>query len=345
MKLHPVYFVLPPQTLLLDLAGPAEALWMANRFQKDVHFQLHYVGPTSRVESSIGLRMCGIEKLPAKLPASAMIVVAGAADAAPKQPRRVGVRARHVRKRKDCIDGEPFPDAAVEAGRLQIVEWLRRMAHPERKFVFICSGALLAARAGLLDHRACTTHHTDCDELRRLTMDAKVHDNRIYVEDGNIYTSAGVTAGIDLMLHLIGKIAGPRCAVAVARNMVVYMRREGADPQLSPWLEGRNHMHPAVHRLQDAIAQDPAHPWTLEELSDVAHASPRHITRLFRMHTGSSPVQYINRLRLALAREMLANSQLPLERVADRAGFASARHFRRVWRQFTTIPPARWRSQ
>lgn len=338
MKIHPVYFVLPPQTLLLDLAGPAEALWMANRYQKEVRFELHYAAPTRHVETSIGLQVSAIEKLPKRLPATAMIVVAGAGDAVPKSSHGAGLRAR---LQKGLTNG---PDSTDNEG-LQIVDWLRSMAHPERKFVFICSGALLAARAGFLDHRACTTHHTDCDELRRLAVDAKVYDNRIYVEDGNIYTSAGVTAGIDLMLHLIGKMAGPRCAVAVARNMVVYLRRGGADPQLSPWLEGRNHLHPSVHRLQDAIAHDPAHPWTLQELSDLAHASPRHITRLFQLHAGSSPVQYINRLRLALAREMLANSEMPLESVADRAGFGSARHLRRIWRQFNSTPPSRWRSQ
>jgi transcriptional regulator GlxA family with amidase domain len=93
------------------------------------------------------------------------------------------------------------------------------------------------------------------------------------------------------------------------------------------------------------IAADPAHPWTLEELAQVAHASPRHVTRLFHAHTGATPVDYINALRIALARQLLTNSQMPIEHVAERAGFGSSRHLRRVWRQYTQTPPSHWRHQ
>ena len=317
MKRLAVYFILPPRTLLLDLAGPAEALWMANRYQKNVQFNLHYAAPAAHMKTSIGLAIAGLAPLPASPGAHSMIVVAGAADALPGAPR--------------------------DPGRHAIVKWLRRVARPTQRLVFICSGALLAAGAGLLRERDCTTHHTDCDELRRLEPAARVLDNRIFVADGNIYTSAGVTAGVDLMLHLISEIAGPLCAVAVARNMVVYMRRTGADPQVSPWLDGRNHIHPVVHRVQDAIAADPAHPWTLAELASLAHSSPRHITRLFLQHTGTTPVPYINRLRIGLARRLLTHSQLPLDHVAERAGFASVRHLRRIWTRYSATPPGRWR--
>jgi transcriptional regulator GlxA family with amidase domain len=313
-----VYFILPPRTLLLDVAGPAEALNMANRYQSEVRFELHYAGPSAQIKSSIGLRLSDISTLPESPARNAMIVVSGAGSA-PEDPDS-------------------------ETARGAIVEWLRRIARPTHRLVFICSGALLAARAGLLEHRACTTHHDDCDELRRLAANAKVLDNRIYVVDGNVYTSAGVTAGVDLMLQVIGEIAGPLCAVAVARNMVVYLRRTGADPQLSPWLEGRNHIHPVVHRVQDATAADPTRRWTLDELAAVAHASPRHLTRLFQqMHTGTTPLAYINCMRIALARQLLTNSQFTLDEVAERAGFGSSRHLRRIWRQYSTTPPSRWR--
>jgi transcriptional regulator GlxA family with amidase domain len=241
--------------------------------------------------------------------------------------------------------GDATRDAATReaAARDVIVAWLRRVTRPTHRLVFICSGALLAARAGLLARRCCTTHHSDCDELRLLAPDAKVLDNRLYVEDGHVYTSAGVTAGIDLSLHLIGEIAGPLCAVAVARNMVVYLRRTGADPQLSPWLDRRNHLHSGVHRVQDAIAADPAHPWTLDELGAIAGASPRHLARLFQLHTGDSPLAYINALRVALARQFLTNSQFTLDHVAERAGFGSLRHLRRIWGRYNATSPARWR--
>ncbi|MCG3118688.1 MAG: HTH-type transcriptional regulator CdhR [bacterium] len=317
MKRQVVYFILPPRTLLLDVAGPAEALNMANRYQNEVRFELHYAGPSAQIKSSIGLTLSNISTLPESLARNAMIVVSGA--------------------------GGVTEDPPSEAARNEIVEWLRRIVRPTHRLVFICSGALLAARAGLLEHRACTTHHDDCEKLRQLATNARVLDNRIYVADGNVYTSAGVTAGVDLLLQVISEIAGPLCAVAVARNMVVYQRRTGADPQLSPWLEGRNHIHPVVHRVQDATAADPARHWTLDDLATVAHASPRHLTRLFQLHTGTTPLTYINRLRIALVRQLLANSQLSLEQVAERAGFGSSRHLRRIWRQYSATPPSRWR--
>jgi transcriptional regulator GlxA family with amidase domain len=317
VKRQPVYFVLPPRTLLLDVAGPAEALAMANRRQQEVRFELHYTSPIRLIETSIGLTLKDLATLPQSPEKDAMIVVAGSKD---------GPESREYKKAHD-----------------RIVKWLQQISNPTRRLVFICSGALLAARAGLLDHRFCTTHHTHCDELRQISSRAKVLDNRIYVPDGNVYTSAGVTAGIDLMLYIISEIAGPLCAAAVARNMVVYLRRTGADPQLSPWLAGRNHIHPALHRVQDAITADPAHPWTLDELSALAYSSPRHVTRLFHRYAGTTPVEYINRLRVALARQLLGDAQLPMDRVAERSGFGSARHLRRVWHEYNSIAPGLWR--
>src|SRR5258707_15792427 len=117
------------------------------------------------------------------------------------------------------------------------------------------------------------------------------------------------------MLHLVAGLADPATAVAVARYLVVYLRRGGSDPQLSPWLEGRNHLHPAVHRVQDAIAADPAKGWTLRGLARIAGASSRHLTRLFQEYAGMSVTDYKNSLRVALAKELLAQTTLDMERV------------------------------
>jgi transcriptional regulator GlxA family with amidase domain len=312
-----VYFIIPPRTLLLDVAGPAEVVAMANRYQSEVRFDLRYAGPVGRIESSIGLPLHDIAPLPKSPEPDALIVVAGTTSGP--------------------------EDAHDQKARGAIVDWLRRVSLPGQRLVFICSGALLAARAGLLDQRLCTTHHSHCEDLRRLAASAKVLDNRIYVQDGNVYTSAGVTAGVDLMLRVVGDIAGPLCAVAVARNLVVYLRRSGDDPQLSPWLDARNHIHPVVHRVQDAIAADPAHPWTLAELAALSHSSQRHLARLFQSQAGTTPVAYINNLRVALARELLLNTQLPLDHIAERAGFGSSRNLRRVWRRYSALAPGSWR--
>lgn len=322
----PVYVVLPPRTLLLDLAGPLEVLRVANRVQQAIRFDVHYVGPADSVLTSIGIALTGIEPLPRSLPGDAMVVVAG----------DVG-EVMSVGRQFEAADDD-------RAGEAAIVAWLRAVVQPSHKLVCICSGALLAGRAGLLDGYTCTTHHSCCADLAKLAPKAKVLENRIYVEDGERFTSAGVTAGIDLMLYLVRRIIGDTCAVAIARYLVVYLRRSGTDPQLSPWLEARNHVHPAVHRVQDAIASDPTKPLTIKSLARIAGSSRRHLSRLFKEHAGISLTDYRNRLRVALARELLGNTQLDMEHVAERSGFASARQLRRVWRRVHPTSPKAARS-
>ena len=313
-----VYVVLPPRTLLLDVAGPIEVLRRANLIQDMVRFHVRYVAPTRTLRTSIGLDVSGIEPLPRQMAKNAMVVIGGNADT--------------------LLDGsiaQPA-DAQHEA---KIVDWLRAAIHPGHRLITICSGALLAARAGLLDDYSCTTHFLSCEELATLAPHARVLENRLYVEDRDRLSSAGVTAGIDLMLHVVAQLTDHACALAVARYLVVYLRRSGSDPQLSPWLEGRNHIHPSVHRVQDAIASDPARPWPARRLAQIAGTSPRHLSRLFQEHVGMHLADYRNRLRGALARELIGQTRLDMERVAERAGFASARQLRRVWQKLYSSPP------
>jgi transcriptional regulator GlxA family with amidase domain len=320
----PVFVVLPPRTLLLDVAGPMEVLRLANGEQERLRFDIRYVSPTRRVASSIGLEISGLEPLPEELPTATLVVVAGSTT----QPLR-------------AEESDAVADARHEA---LICDWLARVVTPSVQLVSICAGALLAARAGLLDGHDCTTHFSYIETMRHLAPRARVLENRLFVESGQRFSSAGVTAGVDLMLHLVAQKAGPACAVAIARQLVVYLRRTGADPQLSPWLEGRNHIHPAVHRAQDAVVADPRRAWTLEDLADIAAVSPRHLSRLFNEHAAMSITDYLNRARIALAGDIMAGSRLDMESVAERAGFSSARQFRRAWRRLHDAPPSQMRS-
>ncbi|PVM72023.1 GlxA family transcriptional regulator [Caulobacter radicis] len=314
----PVYVVLPPRTLLLDVAGPMEVLRRAAMEPGAPSFSVRYVAARPTIDSSVGLALAGLAPLPDALPDGAMVVVSGNVDQ---------------------VLGGPGPTDQDAADEEAIVAWLARVVRPGVTLACICSGALLAARAGLLAGKACTTHHVCIDDLTRLAPSARVLEDRLFVEDGERLTSAGITSGVDLMLHLVARLRGPALAVSIARQMVVYLRRGPADPQLSPWLEGRNHVHPAVHRVQDAIAADPARDWSLEALADLAAASPRHLSRLFNAHAGMNLTDYVNRLRLALASEMLSATRLDMESVAERAGFASTRQLRRVWRRHHPTPP------
>lgn len=323
-RLVPVFVVLPPRVLLLDVAGPIEVLRKANLEQDDVQFAVRFIGMTASASSSIGLTLSGVEPPPDRLPDGAMVVIAGSAS----QPM-----------------GEPTQSDAEDAAQEQaLVDWLRVAIRPGVTLASICSGAVLAGRAGLLDGRDCTTHHATCDELRRIAPSARVLENRLYVEDGDRLSSAGVTAGIDLMLHLVAVMVSHACAVACARYLVVYLRRGGADPQISPWLEGRNHIHPAVHRAQDAVAADPSKPWSLRDLARVAGSSPRNLSRLFNEHAGMSVTDFVNRMRVALAGEILTGSRADMETVAERAGFGSTRQLRRAWGRLHPQPPSRIRT-
>jgi transcriptional regulator GlxA family with amidase domain len=322
-RLIPVFVVVPPRALLLDIAGPLEVLRRANLEQSVVRFDITYVGPSPDVLSSVGLALAGIAPLPVTLPAGSFVLVSGAVN--------------------EPMLADPMDQSGDAALEMQIVRWLSASVRPGIELVTICSGALLAARAGLLEGYECTTHHTMLPDLVRLAPTAKVRDNRLFVEDGERLSSAGVTAGIDLMLSVVAREAGHPTALAAARTLVVYLRRAGGDPQISPWLQGRSHLHQALHRAQDAIGAEPARDWSVDLLAEIAVTSPRNLSRLFNEHVGMSVTDYVNRIRIALARELVTGSRLDMETVAERAGFSSARQFRRAWNRLNEMPPVKMR--
>lgn len=305
-----VWFVVTPNVLLLDYAGPAEAMRMAAEMGGDI--VIHTCAPVAQANTSLGVTLAGLEPLPAILPDNSLVIVAGNVSRA-----------------------EDFENPSAGA----VETWLRGAPRADTRIASICSGALLLARAGLLEGRRCTTHHGLIEALKMAAPGARVEEDCIFVDDGPVLTSAGITTGIDLALYLVERHAGAELAARVARRLVMYQRRAGSDPQLSPWLAHRNHMHPAVHRAQDAIAQDPARPWSLAELARGAHTSARHLARLFSEHAGVGVIAYRQRLRIARARKLLSTTPLSIEQVAEHCGFASPRDFRRVWRRFEEGPP------
>ena len=310
-----VVFALLPRVVLLDVAGPADAFRNANTKVAD-SYRLRFVAPRPTVRAAIGLALGDLEPLPAQLPEGTIVVLTG-------------------------IAGEYMPLDDPETQ--QLTSWLSSGVVKHGLLLCVCSGAVLAAAAGLLADRECTTHFAYIEQLRQVEPRARVLDNRIFVEDGSVFTSAGVTAGLDLSLYVIGQQLGSRVAADVARDLVVYLRRSGTDPALSPWVVHRNHLHPAVHRVQDAIVRDPTADWTASRLSSVACTSPRNLARLFAEHANCSPLDYVQLIRFAFAKELITQSKLDLERVAAKAGFRSAQQLRRVWARWETLPPSAFR--
>jgi transcriptional regulator GlxA family with amidase domain len=307
-----VLFVLLPDTLILDWAGPAEAFRIANqslaRLGKPAAFKLRFVGPQSDVRSSVGAHIAQVEPLPQLLAAPTWLVLLGSPDEA------TGKHGAQVRL---------------------LTHWLRSAAQQlqlPNRLITICAGALLAAQAGLLARTRVATHHLELDKLKRLEPLCEVQPNRVFVVDErhSVYSSAGITTGIDLAVHLIAEVCGEAIAARVAQVMVLPLRRGPNDPELSPFLQGRAHMHPGVHRVQDAVGQQPLAGWTAGRMAEVACTSPRHLARLFDDHVGQAPLAYLRSIRLALAEQALAAGHA-VGRAAEMAGFSSDTQLRRAW--------------
>lgn len=307
-------FVIAPHSMLLDIAGPAEAFRLANlqltQRKKPPHFRLRFCGPVADIATSVGLPLTELDPLPRAVSASTWVVLVG-------QP------SVHAGQLTSAVHG--------------IAQWLQRvlsapLTSPDSqvRLVTVCSGALIAARAGLLDQRQCTTHHDLLATLRSLAPRAQVMENRVFVIDGSVASSAGVTAGIDLALHLIADECGEALAAAVAEDMVVYLRRSHRDPELSPFLVNRRHVHSAVHRVQDAVSSEPERDWAMPEMARVGHVTERHLLRLFLRHAGVSPLQFLRAVRLERARQLIERGT-GIGRAAEVAGFRSALHMRRAW--------------
>ena len=315
-----VLFLVLPDSLLLDLAGPAEAFRLANQqlrhARKPAAFRMGFVGPLPEVMSSVGLSLSKIEPLPDELPPRCWVVVLGRPGDAPEVLRR-------------------------QRSWLAARDWLARIVAPrlgtEVKLLTVCVGALLAADAGLIGTRCVTTHHELLDELARLAPAAKVQANRVFVEDGPLLSSAGITAGIDLALHLITGECGPAIASAVAQVMVAFTRRGPQDTQRSPLLAHRDHLHPAVHRVQDAVCAAPGADWTAQRLAAAAHVTPRHLARLFHVHVRLSPRAYVEHVRRGLAQHALAGGASTAD-AAQLAGFDSTRRLRQALSRQASSP-------
>jgi transcriptional regulator GlxA family with amidase domain len=202
----------------------------------------------------------------------------------------------------------------------------------------VCTGAFVLAEAGLLDGRRATTHWMYARELQRDYPKVQMDEDRIFINDGPIWTSAGMTAGVDLGLALIENDLGPELTKAVARKLVVYHRRSGGQSQFSTLLE----LTPKSDRIQAALAyaRDNLHKrLTVVDLAEAAHLSPRQFSRAFHAETGQSPAKAIEHLRVEGARNLLEQSRYPIEVVARQAGFSDRDHMRRAFLRAFGQPP------
>ncbi|CAN7707267.1 GlxA family transcriptional regulator [Neorhizobium sp. LjRoot104] len=298
-----IALVVHPGFQLLDTAGPTSAFEMAERFRPGSYDLLLMAPGGGEIESSSGLKL----------------------SAAPLR------------------DG-PFDTVMISGGEIirsmeavhEILEWLKRTS--ARRVTSVCSGAYLLAEAGLLDGRRATTHWGSSQDFSRRYPRIEMHADRIYVQDGHVWTSAGISAGIDLALALIEDDLGAEIARRTAQQLVVHQRRPGGQSQFSALVDLGGHTGRFL-ALIGWMREHLAERLTVERLADQAAMSPRNFARAFAAETGTTPAKAVERLRLETARMAVETSHAPLEHIAEAAGFGDAGRMRRAFLRGLGQPP------
>ena len=240
------------------------------------------------------------------------------------------------------VAGAPTPP--LTPPEAPVVQWMRGL--PSRSSVYgsICTGAFLLGYAGLLDGRRVTTHWQDAQALAARFPQAWVEPDLIHVRDGALITAAGVTAGIDLGLALVGERHGAQTSLKVAKRLVVVAQRQGGQSQFSPYLTAPADPQSPIARIQDHVMAHIANRHTLESLAAVVRMSPRSLARHFVEATGITPHEFVERARVDAARMMLEGSDRPLKAVAIECGFGSADRMRIVFNTRLGLTPAQYRA-
>lgn len=306
-----------PEAQLLDVAGPLQVFASANRLARDAGRAVPYatavVGRDSEVVTSAGLGL-RVDWLPVAGPAVDTLLIAG---------------------------GEGVEAAAADP---VLLGWVRTRAAGARRVASVCTGAFLLASAGLLDGRRAVTHWSRCDDLARAFPSVRVDPDPIFIQDGNVWTSAGVTAGIDLALAMVEQDLGQAAALAVARQLVVFLKRPGGQAQFSAFLS-RQHGDDRWGALHSWIADNLAGDLSVSVLADRAGMTERSFVRHYRRQTGTTPARAVEQLRVEAARQLLCDTGLPLKRVAQRCGFGSEETMRRSFLRVVTTAPRDYRER
>lgn len=304
---HRVAILVYDGVKLLDVVGPAEVFGEANLLGAD--YRISLLSTTgANVTSSMGMRIA-VDGSTTTWTGSDTLLVPGG-DIYPRTPVT-----------RDLA--EATSSLAAGAGRVASV----------------CSGAFVLAATGLLDGKRATTHWKIAGELASRHPKARVEPDAIYVRDGTMYTSAGVTAGIDLALALVEEDHGPEVSREVARSLVVYLQRAGGQSQFSAPLQGSPPRSPALRRVVDLVTADPAGDYSLAALARRLNVSTRHLTRLFREELGTTPARYVESIRFDIAKSFLDQGHTATQ-AAAMAGFPSYESLRRVFARELSISPA-----
>jgi transcriptional regulator GlxA family with amidase domain len=296
-------FIIPPQVELLDLAGPVQVFREAKTFGLDA--EIKFYSYHARNKCTAGVEFGSIEHYTkANLKENDFLFMPG-------------TEHNYVRSEEFKAEESFF-------------KWIRECAAKKVNVCSICTGAFALGEAGLLDGRDCTTHWRRTEELQARFPKAKVVADVLYVNSDNIYTSAGISAGIDLALAILEQIKNAHFVHKVARALVVYHRRAHSHTQQSIYLDFRNHINPKIHAIQDWLAENLAAENSIEVLAEKVAMSPRNLSRVFKTTTGLTIVEYLTRLRKEHAVMLLGNPDYTVDFVASQCGYKSARQLQRI---------------
>lgn len=311
--MHRVVIVAFDGVQALDVTGPSDVFDFAGRDRGA--YEIEVVAPAPVVRTSSGLQIvphATIDRFRGRIDT---LIVAGSTG-----------------ERRDAVDEE-------------LITWLRAASRRARRTASVCTGAFLLARAGILDGRKATTHWKACEDLARQYPAVTVLPDPIYVRDGDVYTSAGVSAGIDLALALVEEDLGAQVALRVARELVLFVRRPGGQTQFSRGLAGQAASRPGIRELQEWIADHLDEDLSVTALAGRALMSPRNFARVFAAETGSTPAAYVEAIRLERARMLLESSEERIEEIARRCGFGTVETLRRSFGRHLHVSPHSYRER
>jgi transcriptional regulator GlxA family with amidase domain len=310
-----IEFFYPGNGPSLELSGPSDVFEEANRqFGRHVYdLQLISERP-GPITSLSGLRVLPDRTIDDPIDAIDTLIVAGTID-------------------------------PVRTASPALIDWLKRCSSSARRYGSVCTGAFFLGAAGLLDNKHVTTHWEFAPALAATFPRAIVEPDRIFVRDGSLFTSAGVTAGVDLALALVEEDFGPALALSIARWLVIYLRRPGGQSQFSVHLGAQIASRPRMQRIQQTIRDDPRPNLSVHNLAQQAAMSDRTFARVFRRETGMTPADFVEATRVDAARRLLEETDLPLKQIAPASGFATAAALRRAFRKRLGATPLVYRSR
>jgi transcriptional regulator GlxA family with amidase domain len=331
-----------PGVQILDVTGPHEVFALANRFATDPPIES---GITEARRSAPPYEIELVARQTDRSGGSAATTTASSGLTL-QVDRVIGGSAASPDERDQAIDtvivagGSGTVEAAVDP---DLLAWLVGVAPHCRRVASVCSGAFILAAAGLLDGRRATTHWASCDLLQRLFPAVLVQFDPIFVRDGPIATSAGITAGMDLALALVEEDLGRDLALAVSRWLVMFVQRPGGQSQFSSQLSAQLAERQPLRELQSWIADHPGDDLSVRRLAARVAMSPRHFARVFRDDVGVTPAQYVENVRVEVARRLLETTDQAIERIAADAGFGTVETMQRAFRRRMHTTPRNYR--